>query len=184
MRSVRLLLLSAVVGVFVAVPSAASAGGGCHRTLDGGAPAEATGNEVHLDRNCMSPAVLRTAAGSTVTFVNQDPVVHNITWPGVYEDLDPSEKFTHRFASPGTYPYACTLHPGMTGAVVVGDGKTAQIIASQDGGDDQAGPISAVQAASVSDAGPAGLSLLIGAIVIALLSAAGGLLMGRRLGTS
>ena len=33
------------------------------------------------------------------------------------------DAFTATFREPGIYPFACTYHPGMTGAIVVGDGK-------------------------------------------------------------
>jgi len=36
--------------------------------------------------------------------------------------LDTNERFSHTFDKPGTYPYYCSLHPKMTGQVVVGGG--------------------------------------------------------------
>jgi hypothetical protein len=33
------------------------------------------------------------------------------------------DAFTVRFDETGIYPFACNYHPGMTGAIVVGDGK-------------------------------------------------------------
>ena len=33
--------------------------------------------------------------------------------------LDTDEQFSHRFDTPGTYPYYCSLHPKMTGHIVV-----------------------------------------------------------------
>jgi hypothetical protein len=62
-----------------------------------------------------------------VTFVNTDPMVHNVggTLWGSYEDLNPGDTFTATFDRPGIYPYACNYHFGMTGAIVVGDGVGA-----------------------------------------------------------
>ena len=34
--------------------------------------------------------------------------------------LDSDEQFSHRFDAPGTYQYFCSIHPRMTGRVVVG----------------------------------------------------------------
>jgi plastocyanin len=34
--------------------------------------------------------------------------------------LDTDEQFSHRFDRPGAYKYFCSLHPRMTGQVVVG----------------------------------------------------------------
>ena len=61
-------------------------------------------------------------AGSTVTWTNRDDVPHNI----VSTDqkfkspvLDTDETFSHTFDAPGTYKYFCSIHPKMTGQVVV-----------------------------------------------------------------
>jgi hypothetical protein len=59
-----------------------------------------------------------------VAFVNEDQFTHNIIgagW-GHFDDLDPGQAFSATFDDPGVYPYACWYHPGMTGAIVVGDG--------------------------------------------------------------
>jgi plastocyanin len=39
--------------------------------------------------------------------------------------LDTDDKFTFTFATPGIYEYFCSLHPHMTGTVVVESGKTS-----------------------------------------------------------
>ena len=33
--------------------------------------------------------------------------------------LDTDEKFSYTFTKPGTYPYFCSVHPKMTGNIVV-----------------------------------------------------------------
>lgn len=53
-----------------------------------------------------------------------DPVPHlvlgaNGRW-GSFEQFGEGGAVTYRFPAPGVYPYVCSLHPGMTGAVVVG----------------------------------------------------------------
>jgi hypothetical protein len=76
---------------------------------------------------CFTPTSLRIAPGGAVTFVNRDPMTHNvggIGW-GDLEDMVEGDAFTATFADPGVYPYACSYHPGMTGAIVVGDGTGA-----------------------------------------------------------
>jgi plastocyanin len=97
----------------------ASAGGGCHT-----GPTQGTGTAVDLKGACFTPSLLRVAEGSTVTFTNYDPEVHNISgslW-GHYDNLAPGESFSASFDRAGLYPFACTIHPGMTGVIVVGDG--------------------------------------------------------------
>jgi plastocyanin len=41
-----------------------------------------------------------------------------------FESKDQSSgTFRHRFEQPGTYPYECTIHPGMEGSIVVEDDR-------------------------------------------------------------
>ena len=120
----RILLVSGVVvcaGMFGAPASAG--GGGCHRVAETG-PIEAAGTSVELVDFCMSPSVLRVEPGDTVTFTNRDPAVHNVIGSGLYVDrIEPDASVSFRFDDAGTYAYACTLHPGMVGAIAVGDGR-------------------------------------------------------------
>ena len=101
-----------------AVP--ASAGGGCHRER----PTEGEGDTVTMSKLCFDPGVLRVDPGTEVRFVNKDPLTHNVTatgW-GYFGDLNEGDAFRATFDEAGVYPFACTYHPGMTGAIVVGDG--------------------------------------------------------------
>jgi len=78
--------------------------------------------QVVADNFSFAPARASVAAGSTVTWTNRDDVPHNI----VSTDqkfkspvLDTDEQFSHTFDAPGTYRYFCSIHPKMTGQVVV-----------------------------------------------------------------
>src|SRR5207247_8561062 len=81
--------------------------------------------EVPIVGLCFKPTVVHIAAGETVTWTNEDPVAHTVTGVnGSFGDWNPLAKgmtTKQRFDAPGTYPYFCVLHPGMAGAVVVGD---------------------------------------------------------------
>jgi plastocyanin len=119
LRSVTVVGFVAAATIPFAAPSA-EAGGGCH-----GGATEGTGAVVVLDQRCFGPTILRVAQGTTVSFVNKDPDAHNVTgfgyrW-GSQSDLRQGERFSTTFGSRGVFPYTCTLHPGMNGAVVVGD---------------------------------------------------------------
>jgi len=79
-------------------------------------------HEVVADNFSFSPATAAVAPGATVTWTNRDDVPHNI----VSTDqkfkspvLDTDEQFSHTFDAPGTYKYFCSIHPKMTGQVLV-----------------------------------------------------------------
>jgi len=63
-------------------------------------------------------------AGTTVTWRNEDDIPHTVTasnrlFKSKALDTDDSFSFSFTFSAPGTYEYFCSLHPRMTGAVVV-----------------------------------------------------------------
>jgi plastocyanin len=129
-RAVLLSVTTVAVGGLGTIPAAA--GGGCHAGLT-----EGTGGTVAMTKACFRPAILRIDPGTEVTFVNRDPITHNVSpngW-GRFEDMNEGDAFRATFPEPGIYPFACTIHPGMVGAVVVGEdvaagsGKTVSISA-------------------------------------------------------
>ena len=78
--------------------------------------------EVVIDNFTFAPAKVEVAAGTTVTWVNHDDMPHTVVSPDkVFRSptLDTNEKFSYQFAKAGTYAYFCSLHPKMTGQVVV-----------------------------------------------------------------
>jgi Icc protein len=79
--------------------------------------------QVKIDNFSFTPSTLTVTAGTTVTWVNQDDVPHNVvsTEGGTLKSsvLDTEQKFTYTFDKAGTYPYYCSIHPKMTGKVVV-----------------------------------------------------------------
>jgi plastocyanin len=120
-RAVLLSLTTVAVGGLGTIPAAAG-GGGCHTGLTDG-----TGGTVTMTKACFSPAILRIDPGTEVTFVNRDPITHNVSsngW-GRFEDMNEGDAFRATFAEPGIFPFACTIHPGMVGAVVVGEDAAA-----------------------------------------------------------
>lgn len=128
-RRISLLMLLALVGLLVA-PSAA-AGGGCHQ----GYGTEMTSERatlVPIGKCAFRPTVTYIEPGQEVTWVNKDPVPHtvsgaNYSW-GTERLLDHSDRVSYTFKKEGVYPYYCLLHPGMVGAVVVGDATKAAAI--------------------------------------------------------
>jgi amicyanin len=78
--------------------------------------------EVKIDNFRFGPAELKVAAGTTVTWTNRDDIPHTVvSTDGVFKSkvLDTDDKFSYSFGKAGTYPYFCSLHPKMTGKVIV-----------------------------------------------------------------
>jgi plastocyanin len=96
--------------------------GGLH--LAAAAPPPAAAAEVKIDNFTFAPAALVVPAGTTVTWVNRDDIPHTVVSTDQGKTfkskaLDTDDKFSFVFAKPGRYPYFCSLHPKMTGEVVV-----------------------------------------------------------------
>ena len=69
-----------------------------------------------------SPATITVKTGATVTWVNHDEEPHTIfNDAGLFRSsaLDTNESFSYTFDKPGTYHYLCTIHPRMTGTIIV-----------------------------------------------------------------
>ena len=126
----RILTLAAATGALltIGVPASAGGGGGCHQGITSD---EAMGEDeatVEMVDACFTPTTLQVDPGTQVTFVSRDVgIAHNVggnLW-GHFEDMHEGDAFRVSFEEPGTYPYACSYHMGMTGAVIVGDGTGA-----------------------------------------------------------
>lgn len=114
-----LALALATAWVWPASSAMAGGGGGCYAGATQG-----EGDTVEMSKMCFRPSVLQVDPGTEVTFVNQDPITHNVSATGWGSDADmqDGDSFAATFAEEGTFPYACMYHYGMTGAIVVGDG--------------------------------------------------------------
>lgn len=129
-------IVFAAAGAFLALAGpAAHAGGTCHEEP---VTSDST-TVVHIEGVCFSPAIVQIGAGETVTWVNDhSKAPHSVTgastsW-GSFDELAPGKSWSHQFTTQGTYPYYCFLHPGMVGAVVVGDANTSGESVSLAGG--------------------------------------------------
>jgi plastocyanin len=77
---------------------------------------------VNIDNFVFGPQTITVPVGATVTWTNKDDIPHtSVSTDGVFKSkvLDTDEKFSYTFTKAGTYPYYCTIHPKMTGKVVV-----------------------------------------------------------------
>jgi plastocyanin len=78
--------------------------------------------EVKIDNFSFGPATLTVPVGTSVTWTNRDDIPHTVvSTDGVFKSkvLDTDEKFSFTFSKAGTYPYFCSIHPKMTGKVIV-----------------------------------------------------------------
>jgi amicyanin len=77
---------------------------------------------VKIDNFSFGPPTLTVPVGATVTWTNRDDIPHTaVSTDGVFKSkvMDTDETFSYTFTKAGTYPYYCTVHPKMTGTVVV-----------------------------------------------------------------
>jgi plastocyanin len=78
--------------------------------------------EVKIDNFAFAPHRVVVKAGTTVTWINDDDIPHTIassTKLFKSNALDTKDKFSFTFTTPGAYEYFCSLHPHMTGTIVV-----------------------------------------------------------------
>ena len=67
------------------------------------------------------PGTIRIDPGDRVVWANLDDVKHTATSPSFTTGkIKPGKAVAVKFGSRGTYRYHCTIHPDMTGKVVVG----------------------------------------------------------------
>jgi plastocyanin len=86
------------------------------------ASAQAADIEVKIDSFAFAPQRVVVKAGTTVTWINDDDIPHTVaSSTKVFKSsaLDNKDKYSFTFTTPGTYEYFCSLHPHMTGSIVV-----------------------------------------------------------------
>jgi plastocyanin len=69
-----------------------------------------------------TPRNLVIPVGSKVTWTNKDEEPHKVAEVNssfTSQPLDTDEGFTYEFKTPGKYEYFCTVHPRMTGTIIV-----------------------------------------------------------------
>ena len=79
-------------------------------------------NTVTIDNFTFAPMELTVPAGAQVSWINKDDVPHTVVSVDhkfKSRALDTDEKFSFTFQDPGTYEYFCSVHPKMTGKIIV-----------------------------------------------------------------
>jgi len=130
MRTIPRRWTLAFLALFAAALVAGACGGDSGNDAYGERSAiEVSGTSVTVELKDIQfrPKGIRVKPGTTVTWVNNDPVIHNVRQvesaflsPDV---LPPGETFSYTFDTPGGYRYQCTYHhPNMNGVVIVEEG--------------------------------------------------------------
>jgi plastocyanin len=118
-------LLPALLALSLLFAGRAVAAEGAHdhmmmETAQAGAPVAA--NAVKIDNFSFAPAAIIVAAGTTVTWTNEDDIPHTVTQDDKKfksPPLDTDDHWSFTFTEPGEYHYFCSLHSKMVGTVVV-----------------------------------------------------------------
>jgi amicyanin len=77
---------------------------------------------VAIDNFTFNPQKLTVKAGTTVIWTNRDDIPHAVAAVNKQfksKTLDTDDGYAFTFTTPGSYEYFCSLHPHMTGTVVV-----------------------------------------------------------------
>jgi plastocyanin len=135
-RSHRMMMPMLLMGLLgVLLPGCGSGTGGTESGNEGatatapasgvsGATGDSESKQISIVNFKYVPDTLTVPAGTKVTWTNQDDMPHTVTStikPRALNSaaLDTDDRFSYVFAEPGTYNYLCTLHPQMTGRVIV-----------------------------------------------------------------
>jgi len=106
----------------MATPSPAAAAATTDTTNPGSAAPAAGAVAVSIANYAFDPATLEVAAGTTVTWTNNDTVPHTVTATDKSFDsgnLAPGATFSHTFATAGSFEYICQYHAAMKATVTV-----------------------------------------------------------------
>ena len=109
--ALMLLLTVALAGCYSSGGTSGGTSGG------GGTKAES----VTMSGLAFQPSTVNVAVGGTVTWTNDDSAAHTVEgdgW-GSSGEVAQGATFSHTFDAAGTYSYKCTIHPSMTGQVIV-----------------------------------------------------------------
>jgi len=112
-KTLRHSLIAAALGAACALPMAAF-------VLS--AEGQTTPTAVAIDNFTFNPQKLTVKAGTTVRWINMDDIPHAVAAVNKQfksKTLDTDDAYSFTFTTPGSYDYFCSLHPHMTGTVVV-----------------------------------------------------------------
>ncbi len=165
-RRIGLLAAPALLAFWLIAVPTAMAGDPCYHGFEMPKAATEATNKIKLADCAFGPTIARVPVGSTVTFFNGPNFAHLITganqaWGSRDVEVPPNATASYTFAEPGLYPYACALHRGMTGAIIVGDGTN--VLAAGTTGETSSGEGTAGAASDATTNPPIGTPALVAA---------------------
>ena len=125
MRSLRLAILASSLALAAACNSYSTAEPSPTPSPTPDGPSTAVTipmNAETLGNRAFTPDEVTVNTGTTVVWTNTDSVAHTSTANGNAWNsgvVSPGGRFSVTFQNAGTFPYHCTIHPGMVGTVVV-----------------------------------------------------------------
>ena len=82
-----------------------------------------TKNKIEIKDFMFNPPTITVKSGETITWINRDEEPHTIVSVGKKfqksSALDTDQEYSITAGAPGTYEYFCSVHPKMTGTIVV-----------------------------------------------------------------
>jgi len=178
-RWLRALLPPALVALglpaaLLMAPAVALAGDPCFHGFDMPTATVASTSQVQTMPCAFSPSVAYVPVGTTVTFVNNSQDSHLVTganqaWGSRDVALGARSRVTQTFDKAGVYPFACSFHTGMVGAIVVGADSVAGLAP---GSGDAAPAAASTTAPAASDQPIDGGRIAIAAVAGALIALA------------
>jgi plastocyanin len=129
----RPLLAVVALMAVLAVAGCGSSGGGTSSSgsstpastatpTSGGSAAASGGSTVEIANFMFTPMTLTVSAGTTVTWKFDDSTPHTVAADDnsfMSPPMSKGQTYTHTFATAGTVKYHCSIHPFMTGVIVV-----------------------------------------------------------------
>jgi len=117
--SLRRSIVLGAIGFAACLAILVAIGGIRHRSADA-----AEASTVQIENYQFLPNTLTIPVGASVTWINRDGDVHTVAaddTPQTFKSagLDTDDKFSFTFTKPGTYSYHCSVHPHMTGKIIV-----------------------------------------------------------------
>jgi len=91
------------------------------KTTPSTTPQTSTGNKISIVDFSFNPSTLTIKPGDTVTWTNTSSgTTHTVTGTGFDSgQLAPGSSFQHTFPTAGTFDFHCSIHPSMTGQIIV-----------------------------------------------------------------